>query len=91
VLVFDGGTGDLEADVSNTGASVGTAAEGPDSYPGLVSTVVAYDREARIGLNAGRAELRSRELARRAAIVADISRSEVWSAIEHLKLRGWWW
>ena len=62
VLVFEAGTGDLEADVSITGA---------DSR--LVSTAVAYVREARMGLNAGLAELRSRELDRRAAIVADVS------------------
>lgn len=73
VLVFDGETGDLEAEVSNTGADAGVVAVGPDSYPGLVSTAVAYDREARMGLNAGRAELRSRELDRRAAIEADKS------------------
>jgi hypothetical protein len=65
VVVFDAGIGGLEADVSIVGA---------DSR--LVSTAVAYDREARMGLNAGRAELRSRELDRRAAIVADVSRGE---------------
>ena len=62
VLVLEAGTGDLEADVSIAGA---------DSR--LVSTAVAYVREARMGLNAGLAELRSRELDRRAAIVADVS------------------
>lgn len=51
----------------------GVFAVGPDSYPGLLSTAVAYGRTARIGLNAGRAELRSRELDRRAAIVAGVS------------------
>ena len=60
VLVFDGGTGDLEAEVS-------TVAAGPDS------TAVAYNREANRGRNAGRAELRSRELDRRAAIMEEVS------------------
>ena len=62
VLVLDGETGDLEAVVSMVDW-------------GMDSTAVAYDREARRGLNIGRAEWRSRELHRRAAIVADVSRS----------------
>jgi hypothetical protein len=60
VLVLDGGTGDLDAEVSK-------AVEGPDS------TAVAYVREARTGRKTGRAQLRSRELDRRAAMVADVA------------------
>ena len=71
VLVCEGGTTELFEDTES--ADEGVFAVGPDSYPGLLSTAVAYGRKARIGLNAGRAELRSRELDRRAAIVAGVS------------------
>lgn len=68
VLVLDGGTGDFDAEVSKT-EFAGTCAEGPDS------TAVAYVREARRGRKAGRTELKSRELDRRAAMVANVLES----------------